>query len=140
MIMNRGNLGRVSICLAVALLAMSASGSGVLRAQMSEASRKALESAAAKGNLAALYALGANAEETGSLEQARDLYSVAADGGYGGAQLKLAQMLETGRGGAADQQEALEWYKKAAAQGIEAAVSRLEQLEPSDADRGFRRC
>ena len=115
---------RVLVAVALAVLLVA---SAHLSAQ-SDASRKALESAAAKGSLAAQYALGSIAESDGDLERALALYTAAAEAGYPGAQFKLAELLQSGRGVPRDVDKAKEWYRKAADQGLAQAVNKLNEL------------
>lgn len=98
-------------------------------AQQSAASRKALESAAAKGSAPAQYALGAGAEANGDFQQAASWYRQAAEKGYAAAQFKLGELLESGKGASADKVQAATWYRKAAAQGFAAATIRLHALD-----------
>lgn len=100
-------------------------------AQQSAASRKALESAAAKGSAAAEYSLGAAAEADGDFARAVDWYRKSAEQNYAGAEFNLGALLESGKGVDADQTQAVEWYRKAAAQGLAAAMTRLETLDPN---------
>src|SRR5439155_3098030 len=94
------------------------------------AARKALESAAAKGSAPAQYALGAAAEAAGDFEVAAKWFRQSADSGYAGAQFKLAQLLEKGQGVERDVDAAVDLYRKAAAQGVAAAISRLHEVAP----------
>lgn len=112
----------VSVALVVLLVA-----STHLSAQ-SSASRKALESAAAKGSLAATYALGAAAEAEGDFDKAFTYFRTAAEAGYAGAEFKLGECYENGRGVAVDLAQAEVWYGKAAEQGLAQAVEKLNQL------------
>lgn len=95
----------------------------------SSGSLKALEAAAAKGNLAAMYALGASAEASGDFEKALTHFRAAADAGYAGAEFKLGECYENGRGVAIDLAMARDWYGKAAKQGLPQAVEKLRLLE-----------
>jgi hypothetical protein len=96
--------------------------------QPSEASQKALESAAAKGSLPAQYALGAAAEAEGNFVLAAAWYRRAAELGYAGAEFKYAEMLENGKGVFPDRPQAVEWYRRAATKGFAPAVARLGAL------------
>lgn len=95
----------------------------------SSASLKALEAAAAKGNLAAMYALGSASEAGGDVEKALTHFRAAAEAGYAGAEFKLGECYEHGRGVAVDLAIAKDWYGRAARQGLPQAVERLKQLE-----------
>ena len=52
--------------------------------------------------------------------------------GNSNAQLDVASMYQNGRGVSPNRSEAIEWYKKAAAQGNEKAVSRLQLLQANE--------
>lgn len=95
----------------------------------SSASLKALEAAAAKGNLAATYALGSAAEASGDADKALTHFRAAAEAGYAGAEFKLGECYEHGRGVAVDIAMAMAWYDKAAKQGLPQAIEKLNQLE-----------
>lgn len=94
----------------------------------SSGSLKALEAAAAKGNLAAMYALGSAAEASGDVEKALTHFRAAAEAGYAGAEFKLGECYENGRGVAIDLAMAKDWYGRAAKQGLPQAVEKLKQL------------
>lgn len=95
----------------------------------SSASLKALEGAAAKGNVAAMYALGSAAEADGDVEKALTHFRAAAEAGYAGAEFKLGECYEHGRGVPVDLTLAKDWYDKAAKQGLPQAIEKLNQLE-----------
>lgn len=99
----------------------------------SSGSLKALEAAAAKGNLAAMYALGSAAEASGDVEKALTHFRAAAEAGYAGAEFKLGECYENGRGVAVDVAMAKDWYGRAARQGLPQAVEKLRQLDGSNA-------
>lgn len=109
-----------ALAFAVFPLNLSAQSSGSL---------KALEAAAAKGNLAAMYALGSAAEASGDVEKALMHFRAAAEAGYAGAEFKLGECYEKGRGVAVDLAMAKDWYGRAAKQGLPQAVERLRELE-----------
>jgi len=117
-----------STCAVVMLMLLA---STIARAQQSDASRKALESAAAKGSAPAQYALGAAAEADGDFGHALDWYQRAADQNYAPALFKIGGLYETGKGVDADKGQAVEWYRKASAQGLAQATERLQALDPS---------
>lgn len=52
--------------------------------------------------------------------------------GNSNAQLDVASMYQNGRGVSPNRREAIDWYKKAAAQGNEKAVSRLKLLQANE--------
>lgn len=52
-----------------------------------------------------------------------------ATNGNANAQYRLANMLESGHGTTADHKQAIEWYKKAAAQNHKAAINRLTYID-----------
>jgi len=127
--MNRLRYMRIRIAASVLScgLGVGLSSLAVLSAaQQSEASRNALESAAAKGSVPAQYALGAGAEADGDLSRAATWYRQAAEHGYAAAQFRLCELLE--RGTDADKAQAIEWYLKAASHGFAQAASRLQEL------------
>jgi TPR repeat protein len=64
-----------------------------------------------------------NASESSLQQRRRD-----ADNGSADAQLSLGYMYETGDQVAKDKREAIRWYKKAAAQGSNAAKDKLSKL------------
>ncbi len=120
--------GRTLWLLSVAAVVLTL-GTLLGAAQQSDASRKALEAAAAKGSAAAQYALGAGAEADGQFGSAAAWYAQAAERGYAAAQFRLGQLLEDGQGVEIDKAKALEWYRKAAAQGFAPAVARVGGTE-----------
>jgi hypothetical protein len=75
--------------------------------QAGQPSRKALESAAAKGNPLAQYALGSAAEAEGKFSEALSWYQLAANQGYTVAQEKLAELLGAHPGITADDTHAV---------------------------------
>lgn len=95
-----------------------------------------LREAAANGNAAAQYALGATAEKNGDMGDAFLLYQQAALMGYAGAQFHVARLLETGNGVAPDYMAAEAWYRQAAAAKFAPAVARVQRL---DAARQYER-
>lgn len=119
----------MSRVVAVLLVCVGVSSTGA--AQQSEAARKALESAAAKGSAPAQYALGAAAEADGDFAHALELYQRAAEQNYAAAQFKLGELFENGKGVDADKAQAIEWYRKASAQGLALATERLQALDPT---------
>lgn len=99
-------------------------------------SLKVLRDAAASGNAAAQYALGATAEKNGDMADAFLLYQRAALMGYAGAQFHVARLLETGNGVAPDYMAAEAWYRQAAQAKFAPAVARVQRL---DAARQYER-
>ena len=56
------------------------------------------------------------------------LFRLAAEQGYADAQFNLGNMFTNGQGVAQDREEAIRWYRLAAAQGNAWAKSRLKAL------------
>src|ERR1700721_2648689 len=89
----RTAVGGLSCVLGLALSSLS-----VLSAEQTEASRKALESAAANGSPPAQYALGAAAESDRHFAEAGAWYRQGAENGYAAAHYKRGQFLKNGEG------------------------------------------
>ncbi len=79
-----------------------------------------MEAAAAAGLPEAEFNLGRLAAEAGDVEAAEARYRAAAVQGFGPAQFNLALLLLE-RGGEAPTLEALKWFDKAAAAGVDYA-------------------
>ena len=92
---------------------------------------KELLKAATNGNVPAQYALGSTLEARNAFSEARDWLLKAASSGYAGAQFKLGEFAEKGLAGDRDLDEAVRWYRKAAAQGFEPAKLALARLDRS---------
>ncbi|WP_313613358.1 peptidoglycan-binding protein [Agrobacterium sp.] len=103
----------------------------------SEIQPASLVEAAASGNAAALFEVGARyTEGRGVAENAGEAakwYRLAADRGFAPAQYRLANMLEKGTGVSRDLTEATDYYAKAADQGNAGAMHNLAVLLASDA-------
>jgi TPR repeat protein len=94
---------------------MYEAGSGVDR-NLAEA-RKWFETAAATGDRAALFNLGAVALRQHDAGAAAAAFRAAAEKGLAGAQVAYGQSLETGEGTERNESEALKWYRLAAEGG-----------------------
>jgi localization factor PodJL len=103
----------------------------------SEIQPASLSEAAASGNAAALFEVGARyTEGRGVAENAGEAakwYKLAADRGLAPAQYRLGNMLEKGNGVPRDLNEASVYYAKAAEQGNAGAMHNLAVLLASDA-------
>lgn len=103
----------------------------------SEIQPASLSEAAASGNAAALFEVGARyTEGRGVAENAGEAakwYKLAADRGLAPAQYRLGNMLEKGNGVSRDLNEASAYYAKAAEQGNAGAMHNLAVLLASDA-------
>ena len=67
-----------------------------------------------------------------NFQAARDWYEQAAEGGSAIGAMSLAEMYETGMGGAANRQKALEFYRKAARTGSDPARDKLHKMYRED--------
>jgi TPR repeat protein len=63
------------------------------------------------------------------------LFQLAAAQGESGAEFNIGLMYELGKGVQRDQETAVSWYRKAAAQGLQKAVKKLSDLYPSQSAR-----
>ena len=92
---------------------------------------------ALSGGLNAVYGAKAEADEQPAPKHQSgppEALVKAAESGDAEAQHNLGRAYETGRGVAKDEAQALAWYRKAAAQGWEDAIARLEELGESLSD------
>jgi len=104
-----------------------------------------LESLAATGNpeaqyrLASLYRAGKGVSK--DLDRATELHHISAMTGYANAQYSLGQLIQKADNSPESLNEAIAWYRKAAAQDHELAVIKLKQLEAYIAtlDQGLSR-
>ncbi len=62
------------------------------------------------------------------MEEAAGLFMLAAEQGHVDAENNLGAMYYTGEGVARDEQKAIEWFEKAAAQGNEEAQANLDAI------------
>jgi TPR repeat protein len=97
-----------------------------------------LQMAANKGesvaeyNLAVMYRDGRGvdkSDQTANNRKAFELFERSANKGYSWSQLELGRFYLSGRGAVPDRAKAIEWLKKAAAQGLKEAEEQLTKLK-----------
>ncbi|HFE36791.1 MAG TPA: sel1 repeat family protein, partial [Gammaproteobacteria bacterium] len=84
------------------------------------------ENAVAQNNLGVMYERGIEVKK--DLTMARSWYEKSAKNAYRFAQFNYANLLFDGIGGEKNTQQAIMWYKKAAAQNVEQAIAKLASL------------